>query len=59
MKGEFFRQRPEINPTIYVYSLIGVASHEGYIKIGYTERDAITRVKEQLGASHARTEIVI
>ena len=58
MKSEFFRQRPEINPTIYVYSLIGVASHEGYIKIGYTERDATTRVKEQLGASHVPFKIL-
>ena len=58
MKGEFFRQRPEINPTIYVYSLIGVASHEGYVKIGYTERDATTRVKEQLGASHVPFKIL-
>ena len=58
MKSEFFRQRPEINPTIYVYSLIGVASHEGYVKIGYTERDATTRVKEQLGASHVPFKIL-
>jgi hypothetical protein len=45
---EFFIQRPAITPTIYVYELIGVASHKGYIKIGYTERDAATRIKEQL-----------
>ena len=58
MKGEFFRQRPEITPTIYVYSLVGVASHKGYVKIGYTERDAYTRVKEQIGASHVPFEIL-
>ena len=45
---DFFIQRPAITPTIYVYELIGVASHKGYIKIGYTERDAATRIKEQL-----------
>lgn len=48
MATEFFIQRPTITPTIYVYELIGVASHKGYIKIGYTERDAATRIKEQL-----------
>jgi molybdopterin-guanine dinucleotide biosynthesis protein len=48
MATEFFVQRPTITPTIYVYELIGVASHRGYIKIGYTERDVATRIKEQL-----------
>ncbi len=48
----FFVQRPNINPTIYVYKFEGVKSHEGYIKIGYTERDVLTRIKEQIGASH-------
>jgi len=54
----FFAQRPEINPTIYVYRLIGVASHEGYMKVGYTERDVESRVKEQVGASHVPYEIL-
>lgn len=55
---EFFIQRPSITPTIYVYKLVGVASHKGYIKIGYTERDVETRVKEQIGASHIPYEIL-
>lgn len=48
---EFFSQRPEITPTIYAYKLNGVASHEGYIKVGYTERDVEVRVKEQMHTS--------
>ena len=44
---EFFPQRPESHPTIYAYEFIGVASHQGYIKVGYTERDVETRIKEQ------------
>lgn len=48
---EFFAQRPEITPTIYAYKLNGVASHEGYIKVGYTERDVEIRVKEQMHTS--------
>ena len=55
---EFFIQRPSIKPTIYVYKLIGVKSHEGYIKIGYTERNVEDRVKEQIGASHVPYEIL-
>jgi len=30
-----------------VYELIGVASHKGYIKIGYTERDVATRIYDR------------
>lgn len=48
---EFFAQRPEIKPTIYAYKLNGVASHEGYIKVGYTERDVEVRIKEQMHTS--------
>ena len=45
---EFFQERPQIHPTIYAYSLIGVASHTGYLKVGFTERDVDTRVNEQV-----------
>ena len=44
----FFLQRPQIHPTIYAYSLPGVASHSGYLKVGFTERDVETRVREQV-----------
>lgn len=44
---EFFPQWPESHPAIYAYEFIGVASHQGYIKVGYTERDVETRIKEQ------------
>lgn len=37
--------RPDINPTIYAYELPGI--HDGYIKIGYTERDVKKRINEQ------------
>lgn len=45
---EFFLERPQIHPTIYAYSLVGVSSHNGYLKVGFTERDVDTRVKEQV-----------
>ena len=55
---EFFAQRPSINPTVYVYKLVGVKSHAGYVKVGYTERDVDTRIKEQIGASHVPYELL-
>ncbi len=58
MAVEFFSQRPAITPTIYVYRLIGVQSHKGYVKVGYTERNVETRIKEQIGASHVPYEIL-
>lgn len=55
MSTEFFKQRPEVKPTIYVYSLPDVPSHEGYLKIGYTDRgDYENRINEQLHTSGLR-----
>ncbi len=48
---EFLRVRPEVNPQIYAYILEGVPSHNGYIKVGYTDRDVETRINEQLHTS--------
>ncbi len=57
-KKDFFPPRPEANPTIYAYELIGVSTHNGLMKIGYTDRDAKTRIKEQLGTSKVEYKIV-
>jgi len=57
-KKEFFPQRPSTNPTIYAYELVGVATHKGLLKIGYTDRDAQTRIKEQLGTAAIQYKIV-
>ena len=48
---DFFPQRPDAHPTVYAYEFIGVESHKGYIKVGYTERDVETRIKEQVHAA--------
>ena len=47
-KQTFFQERPDIHPTIYAYSLPGVASHNDYLKVGFTVRDVDTRVREQV-----------
>lgn len=57
-KKEFFPPRPSTNPTIYAYELVGVDTHKGLLKIGYTDRDAQTRIKEQLGTAAIPYKIV-
>ena len=59
MSQEFFIQRPAITPTIYAYEFVGVNSHKGYIKVGYTDRDVETRVKEQLHTSGIEYKILL
>ncbi len=56
---EFFPQRPDAVPTIYAYRLVGVESHKGYLKVGYTDRDVETRVKEQSSQMRVPYEIVL
>jgi len=55
---EFFPPRPSSNPTIYAYELVGVATHKGLLKIGYTDRNAQTRINEQLGTAAIQYKIV-
>lgn len=56
---DFFTPRPEVTPTIYAYVLDGVASHKGYIKVGYTERDVEKRIYEQLHTSGVPYKILL
>ena len=56
---EYFKQRPQVNPTIYAYCLEGVESHKGYIKVGYTDRNADTRIREQLHTSAVPYKILL
>jgi hypothetical protein len=57
-KKVFFPPRPSTNPTIYAYEVVGVSTHKGWLKIGFTDRDAQTRIKEQLGAAAIKYRIV-
>lgn len=59
MEQNFFPQRPTVTPTIYAYRLLGVDSHKGYLKVGYTNRTAKERIDEQLHTSKIRYEIVL
>ena len=37
----------KVTPQCYAYTLPGVSANDGWTKIGFTERDVETRVKEQ------------
>lgn len=58
MAQEFFLQRPSVTPTIYVYNLPQVSTHNGYVKVGYTDRDAETRINEQMHTSGLKANIL-
>lgn len=53
-----FPPRPSVNPTIYAYELPNDSTRKGQIKIGFTDRDAATRIKEQIGATRTAFKIV-
>ena len=57
-KTDFFPSRPAANPTIYAYELVGVNTHKGLLKIGYTDRNAKTRIAEQLKTAQLQYKIV-
>lgn len=46
-KDELLLSKIEQQPQIYAYEHLGVKEHEGMIKVGYTTRDVVERVKEQ------------
>ena len=47
--SDILHNRPSVVPTIYGYILPDLADHNGYIKVGYTDReDTEQRIKEQL-----------
>ena len=59
MSHNFFPQRPKVTPTIYAYKLVGVDTHKGFLKVGYTDRSAKERIDEQLHTSKVQYEIVL
>lgn len=59
MSDKFFPKRPDANPTIYAYELIGVESHKGLLKVGYTIRNFQDRIAEQLKTSRVKYKIVL
>ncbi|RDB03837.1 GIY-YIG nuclease family protein [Runella aurantiaca] len=58
MTKNFFPPRPSANPTIYAYELVGVTTHKGLLKVGFTDRDAQSRIAEQLKTARLQYKIV-
>ena len=57
--SEILHNRPAVVPTIYGYTLPTVADHDGYIKIGYTDReDTESRIKEQLHTAAIKFKVL-
>ena len=57
--SNLFPPRPESNPTIYAYKILGAENRKGLLKVGFTNRDARTRINEQLGTAGLEYEIVL
>ncbi len=58
MSNKFFPPRPDANPTIYAYELVGVPTHIGLLKVGYTSRTSQHRIAEQLKTARVNYKIV-
>ena len=48
----------EIAYKVYGYTLPEVPNHDGYVKIGDTTRDAVTRIFEQVGTAGLNPDIL-
>lgn len=44
---DMIKTSSKVVPMIYAYTTPGIAYHDGYIKIGYTEQDVDTRIWQQ------------
>jgi len=58
MSQEFFPKKSEVSPTIYAYELPNDISRKGQLKVGFTNRTAQARIREQIGATRADFKIV-
>lgn len=47
MAGVQVKSYASVVPMIYAYTTPGVPAHDGWTKIGYTERDVDRRIREQ------------
>ena len=44
---DMIKTSTKVVPMIYAYTTPGISYHDGYIKIGYTEQDVDTRIRQQ------------
>lgn len=58
MESTTIRTIDQASPTIYAYITPNDVSKKGWVKIGYTDRDAETRIKEQTHTSDTKYELL-
>jgi hypothetical protein len=58
-RTNFFPKRPEAKPVIYVYELLGVSTHVGMLKVGYTIRSSEKRIDEQTQTAGIKYKILL
>lgn len=57
--SDILHDRPPVVPTIYGYEVTNMPDHEGYIKIGYTDReDTERRIREQTHTVGAKYRVL-
>lgn len=56
---DLLRKRVTESPVIYAYEHIGVPAHQGWLKVGYTTREAATRIAEQNKTGNIEFKIVL
>lgn len=56
--SDILHNRPAVTPTIYAYIVTNMPDHDGYIKVGFTDRDVETRIKEQTHTVGAKYKIL-
>lgn len=59
MAHDFFPARPEADPKIYAYELVGVPEKKGWVKVGYTVHSVQNRVVQQVGTAGLQYRILL
>lgn len=54
----FFPKKSEVYPKIYCYELPNDLTRVGQLKVGFTNRKSVERIKEQVGATRAEFKVV-
>ena len=57
MQQPIIQTAKDVVPMIYAYTTPEIARHDGWVKIGYTERDVETRIQEQAHTIDAKVQL--
>lgn len=57
MQRPIIQTAKDVVPMIYAYTTPEIARHDGWVKIGYTERDVETRIQEQAHTIDAKVQL--